>query len=115
MIRTWQAEMFAVAAVLAAVALARGGRLEWLGSGAVLMTFAHAQVAERLREREAARSVPEVACHRWLAIYYVAKESAWFAYFAIAGAWSALAGVLVFLLYPAWRRHHRGRHPLGGA
>ena len=103
--RTWHAELGLVASVLAAtVMFTHGGWLDVLCAFAVLAGFAHAQVSERLAEMEGRRARPQVHCWRWSQRYFVAKEVLWFAFFAAAGNWSALAGVVVFLLYPAWRK-----------
>lgn len=111
--KTWHFEMFVVAAVLACVSIASdGGALEFVGAGAVLLSFGHAQVADRLAEREASRARPSVECHRWATRYLVGKESLWFAYFVLHHSWSALAGVVLFLAYSPWRRWWRARHPL---
>lgn len=113
MIRTWMIEMSVVAGVLTAVALGSGGGLtELLGAAAVTLTFGHAQVAERLAERDAARERPSVRCHRWAMRYLVTKEALWLLYFVIHKSWAALAGVFLFLLYPIWRRFWRARKPL---
>lgn len=67
-VRTWHAELAFVVLVLAAVAaLSGGGSVEWVGVGAVSLSFAHAQVADRLAEREASRAVAGVDCYRWAA------------------------------------------------
>lgn len=107
--KTWQKEVAVVAAVLASVALAGGARpIEWWGSLAVLVTFMHGQVGFRFTESGRADAVGShaVECHVWMARYFMAKELLWAVYFSWLGAWSALAGVAVFLLYPFWRRHH---------
>lgn len=114
-IRTWHIEMAVVATVLVAVALLSGGGwLELLGAGAVLLSFGHAQVADRLAEYAGAKPEPgderdwsirsPVHCYRWATRYLVCKEALWLAYFIAHRSWSALAGVVMFLLYPAWRR-----------
>lgn len=111
--RTWHGEMAFVGVALAGVAIASGGGfVELLGATAVLLTFGHASVSERLREREAARLRPSVDCHRWATRYFISKEAIWFAYFVLHRSWAALAGVLLFLLYPSWRRLWRRHHPL---
>lgn len=111
--RTWHIEIAIVAAVLTAVALVTGpGLIELVGAAAVTLSFAHTQVADRLAEREAARSSASVACHRWAARYLVGKEVLWLAYFVAHRSWSALAGVVLFLGYAPWRRWWRSRHPL---
>ena len=115
MIRTWHIEMAVVAAVLVAVASVSGGAFELVGAGAVLLSFAHAQVADRLAEREASRARPSVECHRWATRYLVGKESLWLVYFVLHQSWSALAGVGLFLVYAPWRRFWRARKPLAAA
>jgi hypothetical protein len=111
--KTWIVEIAVVWIVLIVVVyLTRGGLLEAVGALAVLAAFAHAQVAERMREREALKSKPDVHCHRWITRYFMAKELLWCSYFVAHKSWSALAGVGVFLAYPLWRAWWRRRHPL---
>lgn len=112
-LRTWVAELLVVASVLAAVVAFRHAAIvEWIGSAAVLASFAHGQVSDRLAEREGLRERPDVDCWKWSRRYFVMKESLWAAFFFATGAWSALVGVGVFLLYPAWRSAWRRRHPV---
>ncbi len=114
MTHTWHVELAFVATVLGFVVVFTGGHaVEWVGAVAVLASFAHGQVTDRLAEREAARARPSVDCHRWALGYYVTKEFAWLAYFTAHRTWSALVGVALFLLYPAWRRWWRHWHPVG--
>ena len=102
-----------VAVILAVTAFLTGGaRHEGVGAAAVWFGFSHCQVAERFREREAARAVPTVSCHRQLEVYFVGRELLWTTYFVMLGAWSALVGCAVFALYPVWRRYWRRIHPL---
>ena len=111
--RTWKVELFVVAVVLSCVAVVSGkGLVEWVGSAAVLLSFAHAQVADRLAEREAFREKPTVECHRLATRYFVSKEILWCAYFLTHKSWSALVGVALFLAYPAWRKLWRARRPV---
>lgn len=112
--------MLVVACVLSAVvAITHGGWLELVGALAVLLSFGHAQVADRLAETSAwlgsTQSHPKmsyVECHRWATRYLVSKESCWLIYFVLHRSWSALAGVGLFLAYTPWRRFWRSRHPL---
>lgn len=111
--KTWQFEMLVVAVVLSLVGQATGGgAVEMVGAFAVLLSFGHAQVADRLAEREAARATATVECHAWATRYLVGKEALWLAYFVLHRSWSALAGVVLFLAYPLWRRWWRTRRPL---
>lgn len=111
--KTWQYEMIVVAAVLSAVVLLTNNHpIEWVGAGAVLLSFGHAQVADRLAEAERERrdgalygdqDVHAVACHAWATRYLVGKEALWLVYFVVHHSWSALAGVGLFIAYPFWR------------
>ena len=112
-IRTWHLEMVVVGLVLTTVVLLTGGGLvEWVGSLAVLLAFGHTQIADRLAEREATRTVVMVECHHRLVWYLVSKEALWALYFVLRRSWAALVGVGVFLLYPVWRKLWRKRKPL---
>lgn len=125
MIRTWHIELAVVATILAAVALVTDpGVIELVGAAAVTLSFAHAQVADRLAEAERERRAyvkfadgntdrHAVDCHRWAARYMVSKESLWLAYFVAHRSWSALAGVALFLAYAPWRRWWRARGAAG--
>lgn len=134
--------------VAALTASAENHYSEWIGAVAVLLTFAHVQVADRLAETESTREMLRrdalcksqlyehaheklrpplhvvkaaderywlhVDCHHWARRYLVSKEICWLIYFVMLGAWSALVGVGVFLLYPVWRHYYRKRYPLEG-
>jgi hypothetical protein len=107
-IQTFIIEYLFIGAILTAVAIiSEKGWVEWIGVVAVFLTFGHASIAERLREREAlrhlARTPLEVACYWKLPYYFYAKEILWLVYFIFIGAWSAIAGVIVFLIYGPWR------------
>jgi len=106
--KTWHFELATVGIVLAAVTLFTGGHLsDWIATLAVLMTFAHGQVSDRLAEREAARATPIVDCYPWVRRYYVGKELLWCSYFVLQRSWPALVGVALFLAYPVWRKWWR--------
>ena len=112
-LRTWHLELAVVATVLLTVAaISRGGWVEFVGAVAVILSFAHAQVADRLAEREAARDLVGVSCHRWASRYLFGKETLWLVYFIAHASWSALAGVGLFLIYTPWRRWWRRAHPV---
>ena len=109
-LRTWQIESAVVALVLMAVAACTGNHFrEWVGAAAVWITFMHGQVADRLSADQAARPEASVPCWRWAGRYFVTKEILWMLYFILSQTWSALACVVLFLLYPVWRRFYRKR------
>jgi len=112
-LKTWHFENTVVAAILLTVWAATGHKFEELiGSIAVFCGFCHASIAERMREREAARPVPSVECHDKLETFFWAKEVSWIAYFTQHHAWSAIVGCAVFAAYPFWRRYWRSIHPM---
>lgn len=97
-----------MATVLATVLIVtEAPAIELIGSGAVLASFAHGQVSDRLAEKEAEKPSPDVKCFRWSGRYFLMKEALWLSYFILKGAWSALVGCAVFLVYPLWRRWWR--------
>lgn len=112
-LRTWHVESAVVLLLLSVTASASGGGLAaWLGVVAVQCSFHHMAIGERMREREAARPVPSVECHRQLTAFLVAKEAAWIALFLVTRTYPALVGCVLFLAYPAWRRAWRRVHPI---
>lgn len=110
---TWAYECVAVAAVLGSVCALRGmAWAEIIGSSAVLLTFMHAQISDRMSERQSRMEKPDVHCHRWSMRYFVAKEALWISFFVMTGSYSAIAGSAVFMAYPLWRKFWRKRHPI---
>jgi hypothetical protein len=81
--------------------------IEILAAVAVILTFGHAQIADRLVEQEELKDKPAVECYWKLQYYFVGKELFWFLYFVLNHSYSALVGVIVFLLYPVWRKVYR--------
>ncbi len=114
-LRTYHIEQLFVGIVLVAAALiTRRGFIEWVGVVAVFFNFGHVSVADRLREaeelRHQRREPVSVECYKKLDYYYFSKEFFWLLYFILLGAWSALVGVGLFLLYTPWRRIYRKYH-----
>ncbi len=107
--KTWKQEMLFVAGVLLAVNGFRNDfhPLEILAAIAVFLTFGHAQIADRLAEKESQRDNPEVDCYKKLWYYFVGKEILWCLYFLLSHSYSALAGVAIFFCYPFWRIFYR--------
>jgi len=81
-----------------------GATAQVCGSVAVFASFGHMSVASRLEEAQERSDVKTVECYRKLT--RLAKEVPWLATFTLLGAWTALAGIPIFLLYPAWRRFY---------
>lgn len=84
-----------------------------LSAGAVFFSFRHMSVGARLEEAQERSETAFVDCYRKLTQYLVVKEALWITAFVSLEAWTALAGVPLFLLYPVWRRaYRRARNPI---
>lgn len=110
-IKTWQIEMFTVASILFAVfALTSKSYIELFGVFGVILSFGHTQISDRLQEEEEVRNKANektVECHKKLIWYFAGKEISWFCYFVFTKSYPALIGVVLFLLYPFWRKYWR--------
>lgn len=105
---TWQVEASVVGVSLLSVIALSGGRwVEYIGAVAVFFTFMHAQVAAYMADAQREMPQPTVQCWRWAQRYFFIKEVLWLVYFVLLHAWSALLGVGLFLIYPAWRRYYK--------
>lgn len=106
--KTWVVEAGCVAAFLLVIVFVTGGSIvEVTGALAVLFGFMHMQVADRMAEHMASREAPAVECYRRALYYTIVKELLWVAYFLLHHSYAALAGCVVFLAYPLWRRIYR--------
>lgn len=116
---TWQFEAAFVALVLATVAFLttewprsgsfndlRPALINWISAAAVLGSFLQANVGFRMAEAQEASDSPSVHCHAWSGRYWIIKELLWFLVFLLSGAYAAIAGNALFILWPAWRRIH---------
>jgi len=115
--KTYHLEAVFVFLILMGVTLySDQGWVEYIGAVAVFFAFIHATIAEYLREAEASRCqiTPPISkgCHHKLPFYLYAKELCWFTYFVLIGAYSAIAGVIIFLIYQPWRRLWRKYNPI---
>lgn len=109
---TWVWERSAAAVVLFSVAgLTNPTPIGFITALAVLLTFAHVQIADRLQEAQATAEHPSVECHRKLMPTLVAKEISWCAVWVLTGLWPAMAGSALFLVYPIWRKWYRRMQP----
>ncbi len=53
-----------------------------------------------------------VDCYKKSTHFFYAKEVLWFGYFFLTASYSALAGVIVFLIYGWWRKIYRKHNAL---
>ena len=112
-LKTWHYEACVVAVVLFVQLFFTHFHLpEIVCSLAVFFTFLHAQVADRMQERQAILEKPDVHCYWKSNWYFAIKEFLWIAFFLMTQAYAALSGAVLFSLYPFWRKYWRKIHPL---
>lgn len=81
--------------------------IEMIAALAVLLSFGHAQISDRMAEKQGELDHPTVECYRKMWFYFFGKEMCWLVYFFLSQSYSALVGVFVFLVYPIWRKLYR--------
>ena len=112
-IKTWYIEALIVAIVLFLQLFFTGFHApEIICSLAVFFTFLHAQVADRMQERQAILENPDVHCYWKSNWYFATKEFLWIAFFFMTSAYAALSGAILFSIYPFWRKYWRKIKPL---
>lgn len=79
---------------------------------AVFFTFLHAQISDRMQERQAILEKPDVHCYWKSNWFFIIKEMLWISFFLMTSAYAALSGAIVFCLYPFWRKFWRKIHPI---
>jgi len=111
-LKTYQIELVVASLILFITAVLSGNNLgTWIGSFAVLISFCHTQVADRMAEEQEVSKQPSVDCFKKLNQYLVAKEILWIVYFLILKAYPSIMGTALFLLYPVWRKFYRNKFP----
>lgn len=106
--KTWHIELSVVAVVLITVTLLTNPDwVNWVTTLAILFTFNHAQIGDRLQERQAVRQVKDVPCYYKLNKLFAAKEVLWIIAFLLMHNYAAIVGSGLFALYPYWRKLYR--------
>lgn len=111
--KTWKKEALVITAVLFVQLFFTGFTFpEIIGSLAVFFTFLHAQIADRMQERQAILEKPDVHCYWKSNWYFAIKELLWISFFLMTHSYAALSGAILFFLYPFWRKYWRKIKPL---
>lgn len=119
--RAWQWEALFVGLALGGVALLTTPPLPgeltfaaltpflivWLSAAAVFGSFLHAQIGTFMAEDMGTTEAPITECYHKLDGYWAYKEVLWFIVFLLSGAYPAIAGTVLFMLYPAWRKVYK--------
>lgn len=111
--KTWKIEACVVAFVLFVQLFFTHFNLpEIICSLAVFFTFLHAQVADRMQERQAILEKPDVECYWKSNWFFGIKEFLWIVFFLMIHSYAALSGAILFSIYPFWRKYWRKIKPL---
>lgn len=110
--KTWHYELMIVTAILCAVTfLYQCTWTGWLTTLAVMLTFQHAQISDRLSEGQKFMTNPDVKCYWKLDKLFVLKELVWIITFFLLHSYAAIVGSILFAVYPVWRRIYRKKRP----
>lgn len=80
--------------------------VNWVSAAAVFLSFLHGKVGYRMSEAMSASGASSVHCYEWSGRYWLGKELLWLVVFILSGAYPAIAGSVIFMIYPAWREIH---------
>jgi len=120
--RTWEYEVLFVASILVLVGILTSPNISavitdsraalqffiiWISAAAVLCSFLHAQIGAFMAEDMSHAEEPITPCFHKLETYWMWKEVLWLSVFFISGAYPAIAGNIIFILYPSWRREYK--------
>jgi hypothetical protein len=108
--KTWHFEVGIVAIILCTITFFFANNwTNWIATAAVIITFNHATICDRLQEKQSRMIRPTVECYHKLHRLFVSKEILWIVFFIMTGSYSAIVGSGLFALYPLWRKLYR-RH-----
>lgn len=109
-LKTWHIELFVVAVILGTLTfLFANDLVNWITTVAILLTFNHGIIGDRLQEKQSKMDRPTVECYWKLNPLFAAKEVVWIAAFLIMQNYAAIVGSALFFLYPFWRKFYRRR------
>ncbi len=109
-IKTWHYELAVISLVLCATTFILSNNLvNWITTAAIILTFQHAQIGDRLQERQKVLDKPTVECFWKLNWLFGGKEVLWITAFVLMGNYAAIIGSVMFSLYPIWRKYYRSK------
>lgn len=77
----------------------RASVIIWLSAFAVFVTFVHGAMSFDISEASSDRRSSFS-----MGFYWVSKEFLWLTVFLLSGAYPAIVGTVLFILYPLWRK-----------
>lgn len=106
--RTWHYEVLIVSILLSLVTFFFANNwVNWVTTLAIVLTFQHAQIGDRLQERQEKLEIKTVECYHKLNKLFSAKELVWILAFLLMKNYSAIVGSVLFFVYPMWRKYYR--------
>lgn len=110
--RTWHYEFIVFALVVCLTTwLFQNNAINWITTVAIMLTFNHAQIADRLQEDQQNKPSPTVPCYWKLNKLFIAKEIMWITAFFWMHNYAAIIGSVLFAIYPKWRKIYRTQNP----
>src|SRR5882757_187050 len=110
--KTWHYELLVVTGILCLTTLLfQNNRINWITTVAIMFTFQHAQIGDRLQEGQRQMTNPDVKCFWKLNILFAMKEIVWIATFLLMHNYAAIVGSIMFACYPVWRKIYRSYRP----
>ena len=77
----------------------RASVIIWLSAFAVFVTFVHGAMSFDISEASSDKR-SSVS----MGFYWISKELLWLTVFLLSGAYPAIVGTVLFILYPLWRK-----------
>lgn len=107
-ISTYIKEMLVVIPILCITTwINANNTVNWTMTAAVIATFCHAQISDRLKESQQIIANKTVKCYWKLNWYFGIKEILWITAFIMVHTYAAIVGSVLFALYPFWRKLYR--------
>ena len=107
-LRTWHYEVAVMTLVLCVVNyFFANNAINWVTTLAIILTFQHGQIGDRLQERQDKLEIKTVECYHKLNKLFAGKEIVWIIAFIMMKNYAAIVGSLLFFLYPFWRKYYR--------
>ncbi len=108
--KTWHFELSVVAVIICSVTFfLHNDLINWITTCAILVTFNHGIIGDRLQERQSKMNKPTVECYYKLNRLFYQKEILWITVFLLSGNYAAITGSVLFFLYPFWRKFYRSK------
>lgn len=106
--KTWHYELGVVTVILCCITFFFANNpVNWVTTLAIIITFNHGIIGDRLQEKQGRMDRPTVECYWKLNKLFAAKEIIWIVAFLMMKNYAAIVGSALFFFYPFWRKYYR--------